>query len=675
MFTVGKRIGIGYLLMTLLIAMIGGAGLYSADRISAVLDRVTGPIQATTRAVNNGIRGVQQQMLGVDRALRGQTDEAERQISDGHGLTLASFTSLVEAGLVSMDRLESVREKMVRFDATRENLLSLHSQYRDHQARLLDTLAATKDLLLVIEELSSQALVALEWDAGLAEDEETNARDTEEWAVIGAAADARLALMTRLFDYRQLLDDPDNPDLQAAAAISLGDLLIYLESLAESDLLNGRLVGRGPFGKSTFDATLLRLYAENEAHFTAALETHTALGRLREVYRLEADGLMTDALGIEAESRRIVADELQNAANSRASALWLVAVLVGSGLTVAFAAYLASLRTIATPLRRVARRMHEIASGNGDLTARLDVQGRDEIAEVSGSFNDFAGKIRDTVIQVRDATTQLTGSSERMHALTETAMTRSSRQQAETEQITTATHELSLTASSVAEAAKGASRNADHAKQEADSGRQVVAKTLGAINDLGGQIELAATTIEALERESEKIGIVIDVIGGIAEQTNLLALNAAIEAARAGDQGRGFSVVADEVRTLANRTRESTGEILAMIECLQSQARQAAAAMQQSREMAGETAESGETTGISLEHIVESVNRIQQVNQQIAGAAAEQRSAAEEISRSIERINSEGEDIVAESEEMSESARSLFSVSERLDGLVRQFRT
>jgi methyl-accepting chemotaxis protein len=234
---------------------------------------------------------------------------------------------------------------------------------------------------------------------------------------------------------------------------------------------------------------------------------------------------------------------------------------------------------------------------------------------------------------------------------------------------------MSLTVSSVAESAQGASHNADKAQHEAQDGRQVVTETVTAIHGLGEQVDLATTTIEALVKESEEIGSVIDVIGGIAEQTNLLALNAAIEAARAGDQGRGFSVVADEVRTLANRTQQSTAEILSMVERLQAQARQAGEAMTQSRSMARDTVAKGETTGSSLEHIVESVNLIQQVNQQIASAAAEQRSAAEEISQSVERINSDGEEIVADSQGLSESARSLAELSERLKTLVSQFRT
>ena len=675
MFTIGKRIGLGYLLMTVLLVTIGVAGLYAADRISQVLERITGPINATSRAVDSGIRGVLMQMIGVDLALDENADQARHKIDAGGLLASASFTAITEAGLVDGDKLEAVQQKMARFDATRQELLQLHSRYQAGYAELLETIASTKDLLIVIEEQASQALVNLEWNAGLAEDEATNSRDTEEWAVVVAAADARLALMSRLFDYGQLLADPGDGDRREAAAISLGDLLIYTEQLAESELLNGNKIGKGPFADLTFDAALMKLYKDNASQFDNALQTYADLQQARRRYSADAEALMSDAQGIEQTSRAIVAAELEAAADSRGFAIWLVAALIVSGLILAFAAFVTSLRTIAVPLRRVAARLREIASGDGDLTARLEVQGHDEIAEVSQSFNDFVEKIRETIIEVRDAVGQLAASSESMHALTETGMTRSSQQQSETAQIATAAHEMSQTVASVAESAKGASENANRAQHEAEQGRSVVTQTLSAINGLGEQVDLAASTIQALEQESEAIGSVIDVIGGIAEQTNLLALNAAIEAARAGDQGRGFSVVADEVRTLANRTQQSTSEILGMIERLQTEAQRAASAMQQSRSMARDTVDKGKATGASLEHIVESVGVIHKANQQIASAAAEQRTAAEGISVSVERINGVGEEIVGDSKGMRESAAKLADLSERLEALVSQFRT
>jgi methyl-accepting chemotaxis protein len=229
--------------------------------------------------------------------------------------------------------------------------------------------------------------------------------------------------------------------------------------------------------------------------------------------------------------------------------------------------------------------------------------------------------------------------------------------------------------SNVAGSANSALDSANQAHDEAHAGRSIVDDTLHAIQQLNDQIESATRTINALESESESIGGVIDVIRGIAEQTNLLALNAAIEAARAGEQGRGFSVVADEVRTLANRTQQSTDEILGMVERLQSQAREATHAMQQSSRMSQSTADKGGQTGSSLQTIVGAIDRIRGMNQQIASAAAEQHRAAEEISQSLVRINTDGEDVVADNQKLSEAATSLSGLAGQLEGLISQFRT
>ena len=674
MLNVGKRIGLGYLFMAALLAAIGTAGLLASERISDALGRITGPVDSTVGAVDKGIRGVLLQMIGVDAALGGGAEKADAQIASGSELAANAFQSIEKAGLVPVGQLDRVRTKMTDFNRVRHALLELHNSYVAHYQDFLTTVQQTKDLLLVIEEQASQALVNMEWNAGIAEGESSGARNSEEWAIVSATSDARLALMTRLFDYRQLLDVPEDPELLQTAEISLGDLKVYIAQLADSESLRGKPVGRGPFASQTFDAALNQLAAANEAQFQVALQTHVDLRRTRQRYGEVADALMEDARQIEDVTRGIVAEQLSAASDSRSSAIWLVSSLILIGLVMAFAAYLTSIRTIAAPLRRVAGRMREIASGDGDLTARLDVNGTDEISDVSRSFNEFADKIHETVSRVSDAIRQLSLSSDQMDAMTNANLDRSSRQQAETAQIATATQEMSHTVSNVADSAQGALESATRAHSEANSGQSIIEGTLRAIQTLGQQVESASTTIQSLERESDAIGGVIDVIEGIAEQTNLLALNAAIEAARAGDQGRGFSVVADEVRTLANRTQQSTAEILGMVERLQTQAREAARVMSESSRMAQSTVEKGEQTGESLSNIVISVASIQGMNQQIASAAAEQFAVAEDISRSLVRINSDGEEIVTDNHRLSDAARSLSQLSGQLDGLIRHFR-
>jgi len=239
---------------------------------------------------------------------------------------------------------------------------------------------------------------------------------------------------------------------------------------------------------------------------------------------------------------------------------------------------------ISNPIKRTVNAMNDIAEGEGDLTMRLDENGKDEIAMLAIAFNQFAEKVRKTVSQVAGSTAQLASAAEELDTITRETTEGVLQQQNETEQVATAMNEMTATVQEVARHAGEAAAFAQSANQESVSGKNIVSETTSVINKLAAEIEQSANVINELESDSENIGSVLDVIKGIAEQTNLLALNAAIEAARAGEQGRGFAVVADEVRTLASRTQQSTEEIHNMIERLQRNSRQAVEVMQASKE-------------------------------------------------------------------------------------------
>ncbi len=226
----------------------------------------------------------------------------------------------------------------------------------------------------------------------------------------------------------------------------------------------------------------------------------------------------------------------------------------------------------------------------------------------------------------------------------------------------------------VARNASSASQAAQEADGEAGNGKQVVSASIDAINALAGEVEKAAEVIDKLETDSENISKVLDVIKGIAEQTNLLALNAAIEAARAGEQGRGFAVVADEVRTLASRTQQSTEEIHEIIERLQADAESAVQVMNTGRGQAQSSVEQAAHAGESLERIAKAVTTISDMNAQIASAAEEQTAVAEEINRNIVGITQAGQESAQGAQQTATSSEELAKLAARLQGLVSQFR-
>jgi len=319
--------------------------------------------------------------------------------------------------------------------------------------------------------------------------------------------------------------------------------------------------------------------------------------------------------------------------------------------------------------------MEEIAEGDGDLTRELDLGGRDELTRLATAFNTFLAKIRHTVVQVSDAVEGLTTASHEMADVSRQAADGTSMQREESERVATATTEMLSTAHEVVDMAHTASESAGSAQNAADRGRSIVEQTRVAIDRLAGDVEQAANVINELDQDSDRIGGVLDVIRGIAEQTNLLALNAAIEAARAGEQGRGFAVVADEVRTLASRTQESTEEINGMIEKLQSASRQAVKVMEAGRTQAGSTVEQAEGTHAALAEIVTEVHTISERNTQIAAAAETQSQVAEEINQNLVNISDVAEQTNRGATELQRSTQEIESLAGRLNDLVHAFKT
>ena len=329
---------------------------------------------------------------------------------------------------------------------------------------------------------------------------------------------------------------------------------------------------------------------------------------------------------------------------------------------------------ITRPIHDAVDAMHDIAEGEGDLTRRLDVKGRDEMAELAEGFNKIIEVVHNTITQVSGSTAQLAAAAEEMSLTTQETSANVSRQKSEIQNVATAMTEMASTAQEVAHNAENAAGSTSAADDQANQGRVVVSNTMNAINGLASEVEEASAAIKKLESDSEAIGTVIEVIRGIAEQTNLLALNAAIEAARAGEQGRGFAVVADEVRNLASRTQESTQEIQEMIERLQVGAVNAVEVMSKSQSHAQSTVEHSAEADAALNQITMSVAAAATVNTQIAEAARQQGNVADEINSNIVTISQVAEDTSMGTEQLATASAELANLAAELQVLVNKFK-
>ncbi|AYG05933.1 methyl-accepting chemotaxis protein [Pseudomonas fluorescens] len=481
----------------------------------------------------------------------------------------------------------------------------------------------------------------------------------------------QLTLRLRVLSYRLLTNREPEVQQKTLEAFELRNQQIRTAQSVYEKLIDSREE------RSAYDdyVRLLGQYRQIEERMKS-LSRNNQIEELRTLLNTE---LLSNSEAVNAVLTRLLDinnsmanDSNQKAAEQYDSAFELVVALLvlATALTMLFAWLLT--RSITLPIAQALDAAEKIAEGN--LTQPIKVDGDDEAGRLLRAMNKMQEKLRDTLQRISGSATQLASAAEELNAVTDESARGLTQQNNEIEQAATAVNEMTSAVEEVARNAVSTSEASKNATASAGDGRDLVQETVSAIERMSGDVQGTATLIGALAEESRDIGKVLDVIRGLADQTNLLALNAAIEAARAGEAGRGFAVVADEVRALAHRTQQSTSEIERMIGSIQAGTEQAVDSMRNSTERAESTLNIAKGAGMSLDTINSAIIEINERNLVIASAAEEQAQVAREVDRNLVNIRDLSVQSATGASQTSAASSELSRLAVDLNGMVGRFR-
>ncbi|MBD0686988.1 methyl-accepting chemotaxis protein [Pseudomonas sp. PSB18] len=638
-----KKLGIGFVMVLLLTAVVAAIGVWSLQTISQRFDGLKQMSSFSSELLK--VR-----LLEQDYALRSDPKTVDA-LHQGVDSLIAKANELKAQSAANVPVMNDVEQALVAYRKAFDEFVGL---------------SQSKDLALEMASWSVSS-VANNLDvlrAGLADDGTYTLKDTQgkEGAEFveqaNQVSDVSRLMLVAMNEARVRLDQTR----KGSAEVGQGQIEQAEQAMKQAEILKTAIKDPGY-------QTVINEVAGHIAGFSEKLTEYTGLLAQEKVISGQLHERAAQV--VERVDQAYAAEDQAMQAELKKNSLLIIGSSALALLVGLIAAWVIT-RLIVAPLRSVIRVAQQIAGG--DLSATVEVTRRDEIGQLMLAMQQMGAGLSSIVSGLQSGIEQLANSAQSLSAVTEQTNLEVSSQKEETEQVATAMNQMTATVHDVARNAEEAAQAAQTADDKVESGQQVVRQSMVRIEQLADSATSASSSIESLSAEIQNIGTVLSVIKSVAEQTNLLALNAAIEAARAGEQGRGFAVVADEVRALAKRTQQSTEEIERLVSALRSAAQTSVQQIQSSGELVKMAVSDALQTESALGSIAAAVSLIQQMNQQIAAAAEQQSSVAEEINRSVTSIRASADQSSLAMQGNAASSIELAQLGVELKGMVGHFR-